>query len=213
QAKLTGAAREIRKLTGGGTDLFGKLGGYLSFEQKQLLQDAARLLDSVNKQIEHAKEKRDRDEKQAKKRRELRGRLAKQLVASNYPLPANTLEERLEILQIALIYNRAKVFDPLYSTRELHSRLKGWLERPKRDIGWRSEAEYFASWVGCLRSEFIQSLTDEIAYDDGSEVEERLRVIKQKVADCTAQIALTSEEQETLRLWKDALQSAPEGSI
>ncbi|MFO6224837.1 hypothetical protein ACLBVN_34395, partial [Pseudomonas aeruginosa] len=91
---------------------------------KQLLQDAARLLDSVNKQIEHAKEKRDRDEK----RRELRGRLAKQLVASNYPLPANTLEERLEILQIALIYNRAKVFDPLYSTRELHSRLKGWLE-------------------------------------------------------------------------------------
>ncbi len=66
QAKLTGAAREIRKLTGGGTDLFGKLGSYLSFEQKQLLQDAARLLDSVNKQIEHAKEKRDRDEKQAK---------------------------------------------------------------------------------------------------------------------------------------------------
>ncbi|HCF6773858.1 TPA: hypothetical protein NII67_006381, partial [Pseudomonas aeruginosa] len=97
--------------------------------------------------------------------------------------------------------------------RELHSRLKGWLERPKQLIGWLSEAEYFASWVGCLRSEFIQSLTDEIAYDDGSEVEERLRVIKQKVADCTAQIALTSEEQETLRLWKDALQSAPEGSI
>lgn len=69
QAKLTGAAREIRKLTGGGTDLFGKLGCYLSFEQKRLLQDAARLLDSVNQQVEHAKEKRDRDEKQAKKRR------------------------------------------------------------------------------------------------------------------------------------------------
>lgn len=70
QAKLTGATREIRKLTGGGTDLFGK-------------------------------EKRDRDEKKAKKRRELRERLAKQLVASNYPLPGNTLEDRLEILQIA----------------------------------------------------------------------------------------------------------------
>ncbi|HBO8982505.1 TPA: hypothetical protein L5D12_005071 [Pseudomonas aeruginosa] len=212
QAKLTGAAREIRKLTGGGTDLFGKLGCYLSFEQKQLLQDAARLLDSVNKQIEHAKEKRDRDEKKAKKQRELRERLAKQLVASNYPLPGNTLEERLEILQIALIYNRAGVFDPMYSTRELHSRLKSWLERPKRLIGWRvdSEAEYFASQVGSLRSDFIWHLTNEIAYDDGSEVEERLRVIKQKVADCTA---LTSEEQETLQLWTDALQSAPEGLI
>lgn len=151
QAKLTGAAREIRKLTGGGTDLFGKLGCYLSFEQKQLLQDAARLLDSVNQQVEHAKEKRDRDEKQAKKRRELRGRLAKQLVDSNYPLPGNTLEERLEILQIALIYNRAKVFDPLYSTHQLHSKLKRWLERPKQLIGWRSEAEYFASQVGSLR--------------------------------------------------------------
>lgn len=209
QAKLTGAAREIRKLTGGGTDLFGKLGCYLSFEQKQLLQDAARLLDSVNQQVEHAKEKRDRDEKQAKKRRELRGRLAKQLVDSNYPLPGNTLEERLEILQIALIYNRAKVFDPLYSTHQLHSKLKRWLERPKQLIGWRSEAEYFASQVGSLRCDFISHLTHEIAYDDGSEVEERLRVIKQK----TAQIALTSEEQETLQLWTDALQSAPEGLI
>ncbi|MCU8967348.1 hypothetical protein OE523_30910, partial [Pseudomonas aeruginosa] len=167
QAKLTGAAREIRKLTGGGTDLFGKLGCYLSFEQKQLLQDAARLLDSVNQQVEHAKEKRDRDEKQAKKRRELRGRLAKQLVASNYPLPGNTLEERLEILQIALIYNRAKVFDPLYSTHQLHSKLKRWLERPKQLIGWRSEAEYFASQVGSLRCDFISHLTHEIAYDDG----------------------------------------------
>ncbi|EQL43763.1 hypothetical protein M770_30955, partial (plasmid) [Pseudomonas aeruginosa VRFPA03] len=181
--------------------------------KKQLLQDAARLLDSVNKQVEHAKEKRDRDEKQAKKRRELRGRLAKQLVASNYPLPGNTLEERLEILQIALIYNRAKVFDPLYSTHQLHSKLKRWLERPKQLIGWRSEAEYFASQVGSLRCDFISHLINEIAYDDGSEVEERLRVIKQKVADCTAQIALTSEEQETLRLWTDALQSAPEGLI
>ncbi len=45
----------------------------------------------ANQQVEHAKEKRDREEKQAKKRRELRGRLAKQLVASNYPLPGNTL--------------------------------------------------------------------------------------------------------------------------
>ncbi|MFG9683695.1 hypothetical protein ACEP3X_30940, partial [Pseudomonas aeruginosa] len=61
--------------------------------------------------------------------------------------------------------------------------------------------------------DFISHLTNEIAYDDGSEVEERLRVIKQTVADCTAQIALTSEEQKTLRLWKDALQSAPEGLI
>ncbi|KAB0732583.1 hypothetical protein F7O94_32965, partial [Pseudomonas aeruginosa] len=84
------------------------------------------------------------------------------------------------------------------------------LERPKQLIGWRSEAEYFASQVGSLRCDFISHLTHEIAYDDGSEVEERLRVIKQKVADCTAQIALTSEEQETLQLWTDALQSAPE---
>ncbi|HHJ1928538.1 TPA: hypothetical protein ACQGWN_006309, partial [Pseudomonas aeruginosa] len=69
------------------------------------------------------------------------------------------------------------------------------------------------SQVGSLRCDFISHLTHEIAYDDGSEVEERLRVIKQKVADCTAQIALTSEEQETLQLWTDALQSAPEGLI
>ena len=49
------------------------------------------------------------------------------------------------------------------STHQLHSKLKRWLERPKQLIGWRSEAEYFASQVGSLRCDFISHLINEIA--------------------------------------------------
>ena len=84
------------------------------------------------------------------KRRELRGRLAKQLVASNYPLPGNTLEERLEILQIALIYNRAKVFDPLYSrTSSTQNSNAGWSVPSSSSGGAVKPSISLVRWGAC----------------------------------------------------------------
>jgi DNA/RNA-binding domain of Phe-tRNA-synthetase-like protein len=58
-----------------------------------------------------------------------------------------------------------------------------------------------------LRSELLTSIQDEISYDDGSEVEERLAAMKQRVADQVSQAALTNQEKEVIELWRKALNS------
>ncbi|AZE50680.1 hypothetical protein C4K04_5029 [Pseudomonas chlororaphis] len=51
-------------------------------------------------------------------------------------------------------------------------------------------------------------MTSDIAYDDGSDVEDRLKALQVKVKEAQAQSELTAEEQETLRLWTEALAPA-----
>lgn len=113
QAKLSGTAREIRALTSG-CHLPRRIGAQLSIEQIQLLQDAAKLIESVNSNIKHAKEKRGRVESQAKVRQQARYAEAKRLVAETYLKPFVSepadLEPLLEILKTALTLNRADVF-------------------------------------------------------------------------------------------------------
>ncbi|PBP63537.1 hypothetical protein CCL19_18900, partial [Pseudomonas syringae] len=51
----------------------------------------------------------------------------------------------------------------------------------------------------------VEALTNDISYDDGSDVEDRLAALQAKVREENATAALTAEEHETLRLWKEAL--------
>ncbi|SMF20630.1 MULTISPECIES: hypothetical protein [unclassified Pseudomonas] len=210
QAKLSGAAREIHSLTGG-IHLPGRIGAQLSIEQRQLLQDAAKLIDSVNANIKHAKEKRGRDENKAKRRQQSRDAEAKRLVAETYlepmaPQPA-ALEPLLDILKTALTLNRADVFKNGYSPREFNLRLRDYLStaRTRKLIGWTSPSAFWISTVLSLRNEVVQAVEQEIAYDDGSNVRDRLDALKQKVADCVARVHLSADEEETLRLWSEAL--------
>ncbi len=177
QAKLTGTGREIRKLTGGNT-LLGRLGDNLSLEQQQLLRDAAQLIDSVNSHIEHAKEKRQRDEKAAKERQQARDKLAKRLVAETYPLPYDSPDQLLEILKITLRLNRAGVFLDCYSPRELNVNLRNYLSpsQTRKLIGWKSPKDYWRSIALSYRNDFMQAIEHEIGYDDGSSVQDRLDV-------------------------------------
>ena len=210
QAKLSGSAREIRSLTSG-SHLAGRIGAQLSFEQRQLLQDAAKLIESVNSNIKHAKEKRGRDESQAKQRQQARYAEAKRLVAETYlktfvSEPA-ALEPLLEILQTALTLNRAGVISNGYSPREFNHRLRDYLspDRTRKLIGWTSPNAFWISIVLSVRNDFVQAVEQEIAYDDGSSVQDRLDALKQKVADCLTRIHLSADEEETLRLWSEAL--------
>ncbi|PUA41390.1 hypothetical protein C5U62_32215 [Pseudomonas protegens] len=205
QTRLTGTTREVRQLTTGGRNLPGKLGAYLTQDQKRLLLDAAQLLDTVNTHIEHAKEKRQRHEKDTKRRQDARNAQARQLIASRFPLPFETLEDKLEILRIALTFNRARVFDILYSPTEFNQSLRERLSQKHPLTGKNSPAAYYANRVSSTRDDLLQQLIDEIAYDDGSEVEERLNALGRRGIDGTTQIPLTLEEQETLRLWRGAL--------
>jgi len=69
-------------------------------------------------------------------------------------------------------------------------------------LKWRSPP---LSTVLSLRNDVVQTVEQEIAYDDGSSVQDRLDALKQKVANCLARTHLSADEEETLRLWSEAL--------
>lgn len=210
QAKLSGTAREIHSLTSG-SHLPGRIGAQLSFEQRQLLKDAAKLIESLNSNIKHAKEKRGRDESRAKQRQQARYAEAKRLVAETYLEPfvpePTALDPLLDILKTALTLNRANVFKNGYSPREFNLRLRDYLSpaRTRKLIGWTSPNAFWISNVLSVRNDVVQAIEQEIAYDDGSSVQDRLDAMKQKVAECLAQVHLSADEEDTLRLWSEAL--------
>lgn len=209
QTKLTTAASELRKLGKQwslASGLLGRLGEHLTAEQRQLLLDAAQLIESIGANVEHAKEKRQRTEKEAQRRRDLRNKRAKQLVASEFPLPVDTQEQVLDVLKTALTFNRARLFQNFYSPYEFCQK-----QRPQFMAGGRygsnRERGYsdLVNDIISLRYDLLRALEDEISYDDGSEVEERLVALKKSVTDRLGQVALTAQEQEVLQLWTDAL--------
>lgn len=215
QTKLTSVAGELRKIGQRWTTrsgLLGSLGEHLTADQRQLLLDAAHLIDSVGNNVIHAKEKRQRTEKEAQRRREAREKRAKQLVADQSPLPPavpNDHEGLLEIVKTALIYNRARVFHAFYSPFEFCLQQRPELGTPGVRFGGKRERDYSDLFyeIRHLRSELLTSIQDEISYDDGSEVEERLAAIKQRVAEHVSQTPLTSQEKEVIELWRKALDS------
>lgn len=206
QTGLTSAARELRELTHPNT-LLGRIGQQLTREQHDLLSNAAALLDSVKHNVEHAKEKKQRNEKAAKRQQEARNAQAAQLVARHYPLPAGTHDELLAVIKESLLLNRARVYDGLWSPSEHNARLRQKL-KPGNLVGWASEQQYFVSCAHSLRHDLLDHLRYEARYDDGSSVEERLVEIKRKVSEAEAITPLTVDEQETLRLWSAALAGA-----
>lgn len=216
QTKLTNTSRELRNLSSGhkmSRGLISRLGDYLSVEQRELLTQAAQLLESVNYQVEHAKEKRVRDEKAAKRRQDARNARAKQLIAATYPLPTESLDQKLDVLRTVLLFNRIGAHDSFYSAVELNNDIRSTLLTPfSRLIGWGSLTAYRVSYLSSLRIRLVEALTNDISYDDGSEVEDRLAALQSKVREENAKAALTSDEHEILRLWKEALsvEAAPE---
>ncbi|MCI1021396.1 hypothetical protein HWD96_04045 [Pseudomonas putida] len=212
QKTLTSTAGNLQKLGNGwrlGSGLLGSLGDLLTIEQRQLLQDAGRLVESIGNNVTHAKEKRVRFEKDAKKRQEARLARAKQLVAAAYPLPCETNEQSLEVLKAALILNRAKQYQSYLNPLEFNRQVRGYLAEPAR-LYDSTLRVYRTNNLTSIRYGLLDEVTTELAYDDGTTVEERLQVLQNKVAGTVAQTTLTTDEQETLRQWKEAFPPAVE---
>ena len=207
QTKLTATATELRNLANGrqrGGGLVGNLGALLTPDQCQLLLDASRLVESVGQSVTHAKEKRVRTEKDAKRRQDARNARSKQLVARTFPLPTETHEELLETVKAALILNRARQFYTSYNPSEFNVYIRNELKTPDRLYG-HSVEQYRVGNIRSIRHCLIDDMTRHLAYDDGSSVEERLRLVQEKVAEAVAMTTLTADERETLRRWQEAL--------
>lgn len=206
QAKLASTSGDLHRLANGwemDSGLLGSLGERLDPEQRELLRDAAHLIDSIGHNLIHAQEKRVHSETEAKRRHDARMARSKQLVAMTYPLPTKTQEQLLEILQAALILNRARQFYTSYSTLDFNLYLRNGLITPEQLYGASLE-KYLSGNLRSLRYTLIDNVIHHLAYDDGCSVEDRLRLLQEKVADAVAQTSLTPQERETLRLWKEA---------
>lgn len=207
QKKLTSTSGDLHKLANGwsiGSGLLGSLGDLLSHEQRDLLRNAAQLINSIGHNVTHAKEKRVRTAKAAKRRQDARDALSKQLVARTFPLPTETPEELLETIKAALILNRARQFYTSYNPSEFNVYIRNELKTPDRLYGHTVE-QHRLSNIRSIRYSLIDDVTRHLAYDDGSLVEERLRLLQEKVAEAVGLAALTAHERETLRLWQEAL--------
>lgn len=213
QKKLTSTSGELHKLANGWkvrSGLLGSLGDLLSPEQRELLRNAAQLIDSIGHNVTHAKEKRVRTEKDAKRRQDARDALAKQLVARTFPLPTEPHEELLETIKAALILNRARQFYTSYNPSEFNVYIRNELKTPDRLYGHTVE-QHRVSNIRSICYSLIDDVTRHLAYDDGSSVEERLRLLQEKVAEAVGLAPLTADERETLHLWKAALMPAAGG--
>lgn len=199
QTWLTSAARELRALTQYNNTLLGSLGAQLSHEQRELLSNAAALLDSVKYNVEHAKERKAREEKAAAKVREQRERQAKQLVAQHFQLPTTTVEQQIEVLKLYI------------ATRPI---IEGWFlkqDRHLRDMmqspapSWTTTKKWRLDQVTSLIADLKSSVEYHLVFVDESPLQ-RLESLKGRVAEVwEAQLSKPSA-QETLKVWTEALQ-------
>lgn len=211
QAKLTGTAREVRELTAG-TSLLSRLGKQLTDDQTQLLRDAAKLIASVGRSVEHAKEKLHRAEVKAKALQKERNRLAQELVVASYQLPTETLDQKLNVIKLKLAHGRAGCFHPFSTPTELSIRLRNFVAHPpKRHLGaphkhyWSNKVESFCIE---LREEVRMYLTE----NSERTVQQRMESLQASVQSHLPDIVNDPYEIETLRLWSVALCSVVQGA-
>jgi hypothetical protein len=208
QAKLTTTAREIQGLITGGYSLHGRIGVTLSADQIQLLHDAATLIESVGLNIKPAKEKRQRNEVLAKTRQKDREREAKQLVASTYPLPSATVEQKLEIIRLVLVHSRAGCFQPFYTSVEMSLRLRNYVTSPPKSHFYNGKKNYWEDKVEAFGSELREEVELYLATDDGKSVLERFNALQKGVHKARANVLENPYDMETLRLWAGVLSDA-----
>ena len=207
QTKLTSTARELHGFSNSIT-LLGKIGGKLSFEQRQLLRDAAKLIESIGLNIEHAKEKRQRSEMAAKSSQRDRDAAAKKLVEYAYPLPSDTLGHKLEIIRLALVLNRAGCFQAFYSPFEFSLKYRNYVTDTPKIIARKRPRHFWEGRISALRTDLKNEIQEHLALKSETTTQERFLALQRQVETLYAQVSSDPYEIETLQLWSQALSSA-----
>lgn len=210
QSKFTGTARAIRELTDS-RSLQGRIGEKLSLEQRQLLKDAAQLIDSINDNITHAKERKKRAEDTKSAWRKQRQKEAHRLIEQAFPLPHETLEQKLEILRLAMALNLLSLYLGFMSKQGFHRDLReGATEFPQNGFWtqpkWR--LNQLTSHRRAMLEEIQQAITGEL---HNLSVQEQLDGLQPQIAIARQSLLDDPMAIETLRIWSDAL-SAGEAS-
>lgn len=204
QGKLTATSKELDRLI----DKTG-LGRLMGLEEQELIRQAAGLVRTINLRIEHAKEKKQREEKGRADRFRALDQQAHELTQQAYPLPIETPEQQLEVVRTALVLNQARVLQIYYSPREFTAKLRlSAKPDPQKARDWSASRE-----IHYLRSEIHQSVRDHINSSLNLEtfshdIPTNLATLQAKCDELRPQVL--AQEAETIRLWSEALAN-PQG--
>lgn len=198
QTGLSSAARELRALTQYNNTLLGRLGAQLSHEQRELLSNAAALLDSVKYNVEHAKERKAREENAAAKLREQRGRQAKQLVAQHFQLPTTTVEQQIEVLKLYIATR--PVIDGWFLKQDGH--LCDMMLSPAPS--WTTTNKWRLDQVISLIADLKSSVEYHLVFVDQAP-SQRLDFLQKRIAEVREVQLSKPSAQETIRVWTEAL--------
>lgn len=197
QGKLTATSKELDRLV----DKTG-IGRLMSLEEQELIKQAADIVRTINLRIEHAKEKKQREEKERANRFRALDKQARDLAHQAYPLPIETLEQKLDVVRTALVLNQARVLQDYYSTREFTAKLQSSATPdPKKAHYWSVSRE-----IDYLRSEILQSVSDHInSYLDfsPSAIPSNLATLQAKCAELRPQVL--EQAAEAIQVWLAAL--------
>ncbi|APQ06978.1 hypothetical protein [Pseudomonas syringae] len=203
QTGLSSAARELRAFTEH-TSLRGRLGSNLSQAQRELLTNAAALLDSIKYNVEHAKERKDRTEKAKAKKRALWEREADQLVKKHFSFPMKSVTEQLQVLEI---YLTAHVMLGHMFLFKNHLDLRK-LMQDQRPQWVKTTTEWRNSQVSSLLSDLHYGFRDYLSWDSETTPAERLKEMQRQLEAIRAEVLARPESVVTLRIWTDELKSA-----
>ncbi|HHH9443086.1 TPA: hypothetical protein ACP32N_005074 [Pseudomonas aeruginosa] len=204
QTGLTTAAREVRALTQYGS-LLGRLGEKLSPEQRELLTNAAALLDSVKYNVEHAKERKAREEKALAKKREQWGREAEQLVITHFSLPMDTVTEQLRILELYLV---ARVVLGQVIYLKDYSELRRVMQEEPPRWSHHTAAQWRRSEVSSLLADLRSAIRDYLSWDLAIKPAQRLEEAQHSLNARRTEILTQPQSVEILRIWAEALKGA-----
>lgn len=204
QTGLTTAAGELRSLTQHNA-LNGKLGATLSHEQRELLNNAAALLDSIKYKVEHAKERKVRVEKAAAKKRQQWDREADQLVKKHFSLPMNTVAEQLGVLELYLVAE--PILAPAYYLR-CPSELRKAIEEVPPSWSHHTMATWRRSEVSSLLADLHSALRYHLAASLDIPPAQRLAEVQRNLEERRAEILAQPQAVEIMRVWSDALKGA-----
>ena len=198
QTGLSSAARELRELTQDSNSLLGKLGQQLTHEQRELLNNAAALLDSVKNNVEHAKERKAREEKAAAKLHEQRVQQAKKLAAQFLQLPTTTVEQQIEVLKLYIAIRPVTDGWLLKEDHRLREMMQHAAPRGGSVSSWR------LSQVSRLIADLKSSVEDHLI-DRDQTPSQRLASLQERIAEVRETQLSKPSAQETIRIWTEAL--------
>lgn len=204
QTGLTTAARELRAFSRHNS-LLGRLGEKLTHEQRELLTNAASLLDSIKYNVEHAKERKDRAEKAKAKKRQQWERDAEQLVKASFSLPSDTVAEQVRVLELHLVAQEV-LGHSFYLPSHMELRRAMQEEAPR----WANHttAQWHRSRVTSLLSDIHSALRHYLALDLNVTPAQKMEELQRNLDTQRTAILARPQSIETLRIWTDALKGA-----